>query len=155
MPAPDTGWNGPAFRHTVQADYLYGYDGAPPCVHQEVNAYAGEASHFMAPRPPQTDCNTAYLAPMWQNGTEQDQFESAGCLAAHASNIRNDCYIPKNEIFQDPKHVVVEGDAPINYWQMDRGTIEWNDNTSPLTQPARDNKLADFSPEAWKLLKPP
>ena len=119
MPAPDTGWNGPAFLYTVQADYTYGYDGAPPCVHQEVNAYAGEASHFMAPKPPQTDCNTAYLAPMWQNGNEQNELESAGCLAAHASNVRNDYYVPKNEIFQDPKHVVVEGDAPINYWQMD------------------------------------
>ena len=115
MPAPDTGWNGPTFRYTVQADYLYGYGGAPPCTYQEVNACAGEASPYMAPRPPQTNCITASLARMWQNGTEQNDIESAGCVATHASNIRNDYYDPKNEIFQDPKHVVVEGDVPINY----------------------------------------
>ena len=34
---------------------------------------------------------------------------------------------------------------------MDRGTIEWNDNTSPLSQPVRDDTLSDFSPVAWKL----
>ena len=127
MTAPNPGWNEPAFQYAVKADYIYGYDGAPPCTHQEVNAHTGEASHFMAPRPPQTDCDTASLAPMWQNGTESNQFESAGCVSTHASNIRNNYYDPKNEIFQDPKHVVVEGDAPINYWQMDRGTSEWND----------------------------
>ena len=105
----------------------------------------------MAPRPPQTDCNTASLAPMWQNGMEQNQLESAGCVATHASNTRNDYCNPKNEIFQDPEHVIVEGGAPINCWQMDRGTIEWNNNISPLTSPVRDDKLSDFSPDAWKL----
>ena len=88
---------------------------------------------------------------MWQNGMEQNQIESAGCAATHASNIRNNYCYPENEIFQDPKHVMVEGDAPINCWQMDRGASGWNDNSSPLTQPVRDNKLSDFSPEAWKL----
>ena len=34
---------------------------------------------------------------------------------------------------------------------MDRGSIEWNDNTSPLSQPVRGDKLSDFSPNAWKL----
>ena len=34
---------------------------------------------------------------------------------------------------------------------MDRGTIEWNNTSSPLTQPVRDDKLSDFSPDAWKL----
>ena len=119
MIAPNLGWNGPAFQYTVQADYIYGYNGAPPCVHQEANAYAGEASHFMAPRPPQTDCTTAYLAPMWQDGMEQKKIESAGCAATHASNIRNNYCHPENEIFQNPEQVMVEEDAPINYWQMD------------------------------------
>ena len=119
MPVPGTGWNGQAFQYTVQADYIYGYNGAPPCTHQEVNAYAGEASQFMAPRSPQTDCNTASLAPMWQKGMEQNQFESAGCIATHASNTRNDYCNPENKIFQDLEHVKVEGRIPINYWQMD------------------------------------
>ena len=34
---------------------------------------------------------------------------------------------------------------------MARGTIEWNNNISPLIQPVRDDKLLDFSPDAWKL----
>ena len=118
MPVPDGGWNGPAFQYTVQAGCIYGYNGATLCTHQEVNAYAGEASQFMATRPPQTDCNTASLAPMWQHGMEHNQIESAGCVVAHASNTNDTYYNPKNDIFQDPKHVIVEGDTPINYWQM-------------------------------------
>ena len=108
-------WNGLAFHYTVQADYLYSYNSAPPCGHQEVKAYAGEASQSVAPRPLQADCNTAFMVPTWQYGMEHTQFESAGCAAIHASNISDDYYNPKNEVFQDPKHVVVEGDSPINY----------------------------------------
>lgn len=130
---------------------MYSYNGAPPCTYQVVNAHAGEASQFMAPRPPQTDYNTASLAPIWQHGMEQNRIESAGCVATHASN-NNDTYCnPRNEIFQDPEHVVVEGGAPINYWQIYQGTVEWNNNISPPTQPVRDDKLSDFSPDAWKL----
>ena len=121
MSVPDGSWNGSAFQYTVPADYIYGYNGAPPCTHQEVNTYAGEASQSMAPRrPPQTNCNTASLAPMRQHGTEHNLIESAGCVATHASNINDDYYNPKNKVFQDPKHVVVEGGAPINYWQMSK-----------------------------------
>ena len=34
---------------------------------------------------------------------------------------------------------------------MNRGTIEWNANISPLSQPVRDDKLSELSPIAWKL----
>ena len=117
MPVPDGSWNGPAFQYTVKVDYLYGYNGAPPCGHQEVNAHTGETSQSMASRPPQADYNTAFMAPTWQSGTEHNQIESAGCVATHASNISDDYYNPKN--IQDPEHIVVKGDAPINYWQID------------------------------------
>ena len=108
MPVPDESWNGPAFQYTVQADYLYGYNGASPCG-QEINAYMGETSQSMAPRPLQADCNTAFMAPTWQYVTEHNQFESAGCVVIHASNVSDDYYNPKNELFQDPKHAVIEG----------------------------------------------
>ena len=123
MSVPDGSWNRPAFQYTVQADYLYGYNSAPPCGHQKVNAYTGEASQSMAPRPPKADYNTASMAPAWQCGTEHIQFESAGCVATHASNMSDDYYNPKKQVFQDSKHVVVEGGVQINVWQMDRGTI--------------------------------
>ena len=148
MPVPDGGWNGPAFQYTVQADYIYGYNGAPPCAHQEVNTYAGEASQFMALRPPQTDCNTASLVPMWQHGMEYNRIESAGCAATHASNNNDTFTTLKTKKFHGPENIVVEGDTPINYWQMDRGIVVWNDNISPLNQPVRDNKLADIEPDA-------
>ena len=90
MPVPDGSWNGPAFQYTVQADYSYGYNGAPPCGHQEANTYTGEASQSMAPRPPQADCNTALMASTWQYGTEHNQFESAECVATHVSNVSDD-----------------------------------------------------------------
>ena len=34
---------------------------------------------------------------------------------------------------------------------MDRGTVEWNNNTSQLSQFVWDDKLSEFSPDAWKL----
>ena len=86
MPVPDGTWNGPAFQYTVQADYLYGYNGAPPCEHQ----YMGEAIQFMAPRPPQAGFNTAFMSPVWQYSAEHNQIESNGYVAAHASNIGDD-----------------------------------------------------------------
>ena len=140
MPVPSGSWNGPAFQYTVQADYLYDYNGAPPYGHQEVNTFTGEASQFMTPRPPQTDCNTAFMAPSWQQGTEHNQIDSAGCVVTHASNINDAYYNPKNEVFRDPKHVLVEGGAPINYWQIDQGKMEWNDNTSPLSKLTRKGR---------------
>ena len=79
---------------------------------------------------------------------DHNRIESAGCAATHASNNNDTCHDHKNEIFQGPEYVVVEGDAQINYWQMDRGTVVWNDNISPLSQPVRDDKLADIEPDA-------
>ena len=64
------------------------------------------------------------MSPMWQYGMEHNLIESAGCVATHASNMSDDYYNPKKQVFQDSKHVVVEGGVPINVWQMDRGTIE-------------------------------
>ena len=34
---------------------------------------------------------------------------------------------------------------------MNRGTVEWNNNVSPLTQPVREDKLSDFSLDIGKL----
>ena len=86
MPVLDGSWDELAFQDTVQADYLYGYNSAPPCGHQEINACTGDASQSMAPRPLQADCNTAFMAPTWQYGTEHNPIESAGCVPTHASN---------------------------------------------------------------------
>ena len=119
MPVPNGRWNGPAFQYTVQADYLYGYDGAPPCTLQEVNAYTGEASQYMASRPSQTDCNTDLLTPTWQHGAKHNQIESAGCVATYASKTNDTYNNPESKVFQNSKHVLVEGGAPINYWQID------------------------------------
>ena len=106
MPVPNGSGNGPAFQYTVQADYLYDYNGHPPYGHQEVNEYMGEASQSMAPRPPQADCNTAFMTSTWQYGTDHNQIETAGCVATHARNNSDDYYNPKNKVFQDPKHVI-------------------------------------------------
>ena len=112
MPVPDGSWNRPAFQYTVQADYLYGYNRAPPYGQQEVNEYMGEASQSMAPRPPQVDCKTAFMASTWQYGTEHNQIENAGCVATNASNNSDDYYNPKNRVFQYPKYVIELRGAP-------------------------------------------
>ena len=79
---------------------------------------------------------------------EHNQIESAGCVATHASNNNNFYCNTEEEVLQNPEHATVEGNAPINHWQMDQGTMEWTINTSPLNQPMRDDKLSDFSPDA-------
>ena len=115
MPVPDGSWNGPDFQYTAQVDHSHGHESAPPCTHQEADACAGEASQTMAPRPPQADCNTAFLAPMWQYGMEHNQIESAGCVATHTSNNNNFYCNTEEEVLQNPEDAMVEGDAPTNH----------------------------------------
>ena len=117
MPRPDTSWHGPAFQHTVPADYIYGFMNAPPSGTMEAGGNSGPASHHMAPGPPLANWNTAVSAPTCQHGMQQ-VFHSAGQLDAHASNSKNSSFINQNSLFDqndsfhNPNQVLVEGDAP-------------------------------------------